>query len=225
MGPNGANLHDFRHNYRCNITVSPRGNLHATDIIGRTVIFCAPQRQLVDLFDDLFQHIVNKFVLQYPAQFMVVLPSAQAGHILGIEGSRIRLWQHDYALQLEIRDSAEVSERLLVAAGTISAHTSFTPAFLSVVGCDWSYAVGFGYVTAPGTKRRYAPASHGDPLAKRKRQMAQAAPSAWQGRHLQGSSNRRDERTTGELPPYPTAVRRRRRRCHCGGGRRAAGAQ
>jgi hypothetical protein len=97
-------------------------------------------------------------------------------------------------LQLEIRDSAELSERLLVAAATISALTSFTPAFLSVVGCDWCYAVGVDYITAPAPKRRFAPASHGDPPTKRKKQITHANLSAWHGRHLQGSSNRRDER-------------------------------
>ena len=74
------------------------------------------------------------------------------GRILGIHGSRIRLWCKDYGLQLDINDSGEVSERLLVADGTVSALTSSMPAFLSVVGCNCCYDVGVEYVTAPGTK-------------------------------------------------------------------------
>ncbi len=54
---------------------------------------------------------------------MVLLSSALVGRILRIDGSRIRLWCTDYGLQLDIKDSAEASERLLVAAGNVSALT------------------------------------------------------------------------------------------------------
>ena len=65
---------------------------------------------------------------------MDILPSALVGRILGIDGRRIRLWCKYYGLQLDLKNSAEVSVRLLVAAGTVSALTSFMPAFLSFCG-------------------------------------------------------------------------------------------
>jgi len=60
-GPAGANPREIRHRYRRTITVSARGNLHpnAIDLLLRTVMFCALQQQLANLFDDLFQHIVD----------------------------------------------------------------------------------------------------------------------------------------------------------------------
>ena len=195
MGPAGDNLRELRHRYKCTITVSARGHLHpnATDFLGRTVIFCALQQQLANLFDDLFQHIVEKFGSPYLAQFMIIIPSTLAGRILGLEGRRIRSWRQDYDLKLELRDSVEVSERLLVAAGTVSALTSFTAAFLDTVGGDWRYAVGVDYVGASGTKRRHepGPASRGNSQAKGKhrqiKQAARAVPSAWEGRRLHTS--------------------------------------
>ena len=197
MGPAGDNLREFRHRYRCTIKVSARGQLHpnATDLLGRTVMFCARQQLLANLFDDLFQHIVDKFGSDYLAQFMIIIPRALAGRILGLAGSRIHSWRQDYDLQLELRDSVEVSERLLVAAGTVSALTSFTSAFLVTIGGDWRYDVGVDYIGASGTKRRHdpGPASGGIRQAKVKRrqikQAARAVPSAWQGRHLHISSD------------------------------------
>ena len=104
------------------------------------------------------------------------------------------------------------------------------PLHFSVVGCDWSYAVGVDNITAPATKRRSAPAFHGDPPARRKKkwfmQPSLRGKVATCKDHRIGEMSVIDIATsTGELPHYPTAARRRRSRCHCGGGRRAAGEQ
>ena len=57
MGPAGATLQEFRRKYDCAITVSTRGHWHpnATDMLGRIVIFDAPQMRLDELFNNLFK--------------------------------------------------------------------------------------------------------------------------------------------------------------------------
>ena len=87
---------------------------------------------------------------------MLVLPAAVVGRMTGLEGSRIRAWQARCGVHLELRNSIEILERLLVVSGCVSNLASFQAFFLETVQCDWEYATGIDYALPGGlpVKRR-----------------------------------------------------------------------
>ena len=131
MGPAGTTLQEFRQTYHCSIAVSARGQWHpnALEILGRTIEIQAVQSQICGVFKDFFTHVEGKFGPTFSAQFMLVLPAAVVGRMTGLEGSRIRAWQARCGVHLELRNSIEILERLLVVYGCVSNLASFQAFF------------------------------------------------------------------------------------------------